>query len=205
MTQPWNIRPPAKCCAVTARPFLDGELFYSVLIEEKAELVRVDYCAEAWESRSADPRLCHWRGEFKISATEPKVEPVQRHDAEGLLRRMIDENEPSTVHARYILALMLERKKILRPVETLQRPSGILLVYAHKESGETFLIDDPQLHLSQIASIQEAVAALLLPKAASSDHSPSSATPPPPEDAPQQTESLSSQEETQEPTSSPPA
>ena len=69
----------------------------------------------------------------------------------------------------YILALMLERKRLLRPMEP--RPDGAgggkLLVYEHVRTGETFVVADPGLRLDQVAEVQQEVAALL--KTASSE------------------------------------
>ena len=74
------------------------------------------------------------------------------------LRRLIAEKTDASANARYILALMLERRKILRPVES--RHPG-LLVYEHVESGETFILPDPGLSLESLPAIQGEVYAML--------------------------------------------
>ena len=82
----------------------------------------------------------------------------QEADAEGLLRRLIAENDPSRKNACYILALMLERKKMLRPVESRDED---MLVYEHVVTGETIVIANPHLSLEQIPDVQREVGALL--------------------------------------------
>ena len=93
----------------------------------------------------------------------PEPEALKKDDAESLLRRLVAENAAGTRNARYILALMLERKKVLRQIER-QRQDGIsVLVYEHIPSGEVWLIEDPGLKLGELTAVQDEVAKLLSP------------------------------------------
>ena len=80
------------------------------------------------------------------------------------MRRLVTENEASSRNARYILALMLERKKVLRQIERQKQDGGSTLVYEHIPSGEVWLIDDPGLKLGELAGVQDEVARLLAPE-----------------------------------------
>lgn len=71
------------------------------------------------------------------------------------------EQTPQHANARYILALMLERKRVLKEVETRHTEGQLLRIYEHSKSGEVFLIPDPQLRLDQVASVQLEIAELL--------------------------------------------
>jgi hypothetical protein len=64
-------------------------------------------------------------------------------------------------NARYILALMLERKRLLKEVETKEADGGLTRIYEHVKTGELFIIPDPQLRLDQMAEVQSQVAELL--------------------------------------------
>jgi hypothetical protein len=163
MARQWEIQAPASQCCRTGEPFADGDTVFSILVEEKEGFRREDYGEVGWEQRGAAFRpVSHWRFEYRTApASEKPPEPVTRDDAESLLRRMCEESEPATQKARYILALMLERKRLLRQVDSLEREGMTLMVYEHVKSKETFLIEDPHLHLSQIAQVQEEVMALL--------------------------------------------
>jgi hypothetical protein len=81
------------------------------------------------------------------------------------LRRMVTENAPSTRNARYILALMLERKKVLRQMERQKQEGVSVLVYEHIPSSEVWLIEDPGLKLGELTAVQEEVTKLLAPVA----------------------------------------
>jgi hypothetical protein len=71
---------------------------------------------------------------------------------------MLEANRPETKNARFILAAMLERKKTLRPMPSTE-PG--MLIYEHAQSGEVFLIEDPQLTLEQLPAVQREVSELL--------------------------------------------
>jgi hypothetical protein len=151
LTQEWNIQSRALQCAVSGRPFEKGERIYSALYWREGHYERVDLGAEAWNARN--------RNIEPLSAPEA----LRKDDAESLLRRLVADDAPGTRNARYILALMLERKKVVRQIER-QRQEGVsFLVYEHLPSGEVWLIEDPGLKLGELQAVQEEVAHLLAP------------------------------------------
>ena len=89
-------------------------------------------------------------------------EAVGRQTAEDLLRRYMAETSSELSNARYILAVMLERKKLLKEIEAKRGEDGSLTrIYEHTKTGEVFIIPDPQLRMDQIADVQMQVAGLL--------------------------------------------
>ena len=63
--------------------------------------------------------------------------------------------------AAFILAVMLERKRLLKVKEQLHRDNQRVFVYEHPKTGDVFTILDPQLQLNQLELVQHDVAALL--------------------------------------------
>lgn len=177
ITQEWNIQSRALQCAVSGRPFEKGERVYSALYWRDGQYSRVDLCAEAWNARNENIEpLSAWQADF-VPPPPPVPEALKKDDAESLLRRLVAENEMGTRNARYILALMLERKKVLRQVER-QRQEGVsILVYEHLPSGEVWLIEDPGLKLGELKAVQDEVAALL----SRAEDAPAEPAPPTPE------------------------
>ena len=158
MNQDWEIRKRSDICTVTQRPFNEGEFFYTALYREADGFRREDVGEEAWATVPAEPRpFSFWRSKFEMPPPPPP-EPLAKQDAESILRRLIAENADSSRNARYILALMLERKRILKPMPS---EDDDILVYEHAESGETFLIPNPRLRLDQVPDVQREVSALL--------------------------------------------
>jgi len=190
MQQDWNIKQRSETCAATGRPFVEGESFHTALLREGEGFQRLDLSEEAWKARNADPAapavFSSWRSKFEPPAPPPP-EPLPRDDAEGMLRRLLESNDPAHTNTRYLLAVMLERKKILRPQPS---PGRETLVYEHATTGETFLIADPNLSLADLAAVQEEVSALLAGMSAP----PAAETPESPEAVPSSPEEESGKE-----------
>jgi hypothetical protein len=62
---------------------------------------------------------------------------------------------------RYILAIMLERKKQLVEVDSQPTATGIIRIYEHRKSGDVFIVKDPNIPLSEVEKVQDEVAILL--------------------------------------------
>jgi hypothetical protein len=167
LSQEWNIQARALQCAVSGRPFEKGERVFSALYWRDGQYVRVDLGAEAWNARNDNIEpLSAWQTEF-VPPPPPAPEALRKDDAESLLRRLMTENAPGMRNARYILALMLERKKVVRQIERQRQEGASILVYEHTASGEVWLIEDPGLKLGELKAVQDEVAHLLGPTPAS--------------------------------------
>jgi hypothetical protein len=161
MANEWEIKGRGTACTATGKPFADGEFFYTLLFLERGGFRREDLCEEAWQARDqTKPPYSFWRSKFEIPPP-PEPEPLGKQNAEELLRRYM--NEPGEEHAnvRYFLALILERKRLLKPVEVKEEEGKRLHLYVHAKSGEVFVIPDPQLRLDQLEAVQAEVAGLL--------------------------------------------
>jgi hypothetical protein len=162
MQADWEIKSRAHQCSRTGREFVEGEFFYTLLIREGEGFRREDLSEEAWKERNDNIQpFSFWRSKYDPPAPPP-AEPLPRDDAEGLLRRLIQENDPAYANVRYILALMLERKRVIRPLES---SDDDMLVYEHLSTGETLVLANPKLSFDRIPEVQREVSALLDPAA----------------------------------------
>jgi len=164
MNQEWTIQSRSTHCSVTGREFADGEYFYTLLYDEVAGMRREDLSEEAWKERndSVQP-YSFWRSKFEVPPPAPP-EAVTKQTAEDLLRRYMEDGTSQQAAARYLLAVMLERKRLLKEVQAKTSADGQLTrIYEHTKTGEVFVIPDPQLRLDQIAQVQQEVSSLLSP------------------------------------------
>ncbi|MFN7560707.1 MAG: hypothetical protein ACK5TH_02920 [Prosthecobacter sp.] len=164
MQQNWHIRSRAHACAVTERPFEDGEVFHTAIYfdPDLNEYARRDICAEAWPAeKEARKPIAAWRTLYQKVEPETKPEIAPKASAQDLLQRFIEEGDPKTENARYILALMLERKRQLVQTAEKEIDGNKMLFYENKKTGEIFIVRDPELKLDEVAQIQEEVATIL--------------------------------------------
>jgi len=162
MNTDWTIQSRSPHCAATGIAFNEGEHFYTLLFHEKDGFRREDLCEESFRNRGESPApFSFWRSKFEPPQAAPP-EAVSRQTAEDLLRSYMLESGVEHANARYILALMLERKRLLREVEVKRGDDHSLTrIYEHVKTGEVFVVPDPQLRLDQVEQVQMQVAGLL--------------------------------------------
>jgi hypothetical protein len=162
----WNIQSRAHACQGCASPFADKQAYHTLLFDEKQELRRLDVCEACWESQykhGMNDRkgfVSYWQGVYEVPAAA-QVDAIQKESAESLLRKIIELNDARYMAAGYILAVMLERKRILKVKEQFVRDGQRVFVYEQSKSGDVFTVPDPNLQLTQLEEVQRDVAALL--------------------------------------------
>lgn len=167
MQQDWTIQSRGHHCSATGKPFVEDEIFYTLLFDETTGYRREDLSEEAFKARPADaPQpFSFWRTKY---TPPPPVAPetLGKQTAEDLLRRYMAEDTPQLASARYLLAVMLERKRILKEIEVKRADDGSRIrVYERAVTGEVFVIPDPELKLDELEAVQGELAALLAPGA----------------------------------------
>jgi hypothetical protein len=86
---------------------------------------------------------------------------IQKESAETLLRRLIELNDSKFGAASFILAVMLERKRILKVNEQIKTEGKRIFVYEQPKTGDIFTIPDRNLQLNQLEEVQRDVSNLL--------------------------------------------
>lgn len=161
----WNIQARAHACEACGRSFVDKETYHTLLFDEKANFRRSDVCKGCWEKQYSDGArerkgfVSYWQGIYEAPA--PPVEAIKKDTAESLLRKIIELNDPRYVPAAFILAVMLERKRLLKVKEQITGENQRVFVYEQPGTGDVFTIVDPRLQLNQLEAVQHDVAELL--------------------------------------------
>ena len=110
----YEIRRCSRHCAKTGRDLAPGEEFYSVLFAEGAEVVRADYSVEAWEG-PPEGAVGWWKSQIpNPQATRVRLAPNE------VLLQLFDqlEGQPDKQDMRYVLSLLLVRRRVMRTEES---------------------------------------------------------------------------------------
>jgi hypothetical protein len=162
----WNIQSRAYACQACEKAFADKQPFHTLLFEEKQQYHRLDICAACWAGQYRDGAndrkgfISQWQGIFQAPPPAPP-EAILKESAESLLRKLIETNDPKHGPVCYILAAMLERKRVLKVKEQIQREGGRVFIYEHAKTGDIFTIADPNLQMNQLEEVQRDTANLL--------------------------------------------
>lgn len=173
LNQDWDIKPRGLACAQCQGAFVDQQPYVSQLTFGAEGYQRRDYCAVCWgKGDAAVNNVSVWKSVFHPPPPPPE-EPLKKETAESLLRGLIEKNEPEKKNVIFILAVMLERRRLLVERDAQARDDGSTLrVYEHRHTGDTFLITDPNLDLNQLSHVQEEVMAMLGGKSETAEPAP---------------------------------
>ncbi len=164
MNPEWNIRSCADQCTTCQKKFADREKLMSHLQFGPEGYLRKDYCAECWPTHAGageGSEVSAWSALW-MAPEKKAAEPLKKETAESLLREMMETDDPAHRNVIFILAVMLERRRVLVEREVQLQPDGKKIrVYEHKQTGESFVVPDPQLRLKEIESVQREVMELL--------------------------------------------
>jgi hypothetical protein len=157
----WPIKHRADACARTRRPFEAGEQFYTLLFREGDGFRREDLSEEAWSQRNENIRpFSFWKTRYEPPPAAPP-ETLAKENAEDILRRLLAANDPAHANACYVLAVMLERKRVLKQIKADRTEDRPVLIYEHAKTGDVFIVPNVQLKLDEIEHLQEEVSYLL--------------------------------------------
>ena len=161
----WHIQSRAHACQSCGQGFRDRTPYHTLLFDGKRELTRLDICTECWQKQFAEARdkqgfLSHWQGLYEV-APVAAPEAIQKDTAESLLRKLVELNDPTYLPASYILAVILERKRVLRVKEQIRFEGRRTFIYEQPKTGDLFTIPDPDLQLDQLEAVQRQVGSLL--------------------------------------------
>src|SRR5262245_60424025 len=117
----YEIARTAGQCSACGRALAEGEPFYSVLFETPEGYARRDIAEECWQGPPPDA-LCHFR-----TRIAPKAERRKTFVDDAVLidffHRLGEASEPGRQRFRFVLALILLRKRLLKYEQT-QREGG---------------------------------------------------------------------------------
>jgi hypothetical protein len=154
----YEVQHGGRRCAKTGREFAPGETFYSLLLAEGAELKRLDYAADAWEGAPEDA-VGWWK------SMVPDRAAARRHWAPNDV--MLDfwdrlADEPDKQDMRYVLTLLLIRRRVFRLEEERRGPGGeeVLVVCCPRREA-TYEVPSAMPTAERIEEIQAELAKLL--------------------------------------------
>jgi hypothetical protein len=155
----YQIQPNTRRCFLTGRELKPGERYFSVLHDEAGQLVRHDYSSEVWQG-PPEGAFSFWAGKVPL-ATEsrrPRIDDEMLLDCFG---RLEGQTDPGRINFRYVVALLLMRRKRLK-FEAARTTNGHeVLRLRESRTGSEHEVINPGLTDDEMASVQEEVLRVL--------------------------------------------
>jgi hypothetical protein len=149
-------------CAATERELKPGEDVFSALLSEGGKVIRHDYSAEAWHG-PPDGAVGWWKSQIP----RPEAKRVHWAPNDVMLQFFEDlEPQPARQDMRYVLALLLVRRRVMRLEEESRDEEGrqTLTLYCPRREA-TYHVAVVPPDESRIEEIQQELAGLLFSRA----------------------------------------
>lgn len=132
MLMDFEVQRITRHCAKTGRELKPGEVVYSMLVSEGSQVVRRDFAADSWEG-PAEGSLGWWKSHVPKSDAK-KMQWAPNDVMLELLEQL--EAVPEKHDMRYVLALLLIRRRVVRLEETEQDAAGeVSVLYCPKREA----------------------------------------------------------------------
>jgi hypothetical protein len=151
----YQIQPNTRRCAASGRELRPGEKYFSTLLEEGGKFVRKDYAAEAWQG-PPEGAFGFWAGRIPQpnARRRPPIDDDLLLDCFG---RLEGQEEPARVNFRYVLALLLMRRRRFRFEEARQEIGREVLCLRCTRTGARHQVVNPGLSDDELTAVQEDV------------------------------------------------
>jgi hypothetical protein len=151
----YQIQPHTRRCAVTGRELRPGEKFYTALLEEGGAFHRKDYSGDAWQGPPPGA-FSFWSGRVP-APTEPARPRIDDDLLADCFERLEGQADPGKVSFRYVLALLLMRRKRFKFEEARTDGGRELLYLRCTRTRRRHEVVNPGLSEAETASVQEEV------------------------------------------------
>ena len=157
----WKVKKHRNVCALTGKEFAPGDALFSVIVEDKKFFVRKDISESAFTDELRAQAFSYWRSVIPLPDNdEPKHKLIDAATLLAFFARLVDSTNVEHTGFRYLLALLLLRKKILtlKDIEFEGKTERLILV--QRKTKTEYRIDDPGLSETEIAELKKRISTL---------------------------------------------
>lgn len=151
----YQIQGPARMCAASGRELRPGERVFSVLRDENGQFVRTDYAADAWPGPPAGA-VAWWAGRVP-EADRPSKPTINDDLLVDCFEHLSGTTDPARLRFRYVVALLLMRRKRFKFEDARKRGERDSLVVHDVRTGRRHEVDDPQMTDPEMDAVRDEV------------------------------------------------
>lgn len=155
MAEAWRIARSTRTCALTGATIEAETPFYSALVEQDDMFARQDYSTEAWPGVDKSGFFSYWKNKGMTDSPEKK-QPIDYDRLLAFFDSLESASEPSKCLLRYVLALILVRRRLLRLDDMSRVEDGDrIVVFDRRNGGRTMEIITPEAGREELERTQE--------------------------------------------------
>ncbi len=146
-------------CAATGLIIKEGEEFYTVLFEAGESFTRADYSLKSWTG-PPEGAYCHFKTRMPVKEKRKKM-LVDKELLISFFERLADETESARLQFRFVLALILMRKRLLRYEDSALEDSCEVWRMTLTRDKSVHRVINPKLSDEQIEDVSRQLSAIL--------------------------------------------
>ena len=151
----YQVQGPSRQCAETGRLLKPGDAFCTALIDDAGQFVRRDYAREAWKEPPAGT-IAWWAGRIPEAGTAPKP-TINDALLVDCLEHLTDTVEPDRLNFRYVVALLLMRRKRLRFDDLKKTGDREVMILRDMKTNRRHEVLDPKLSDEAMETVRQEV------------------------------------------------
>jgi hypothetical protein len=155
----WEVEKCAGFCVGTGRKLEPGEEYYAALIDKQSHFERQDYSREFWQEHHPEV-FSYWKTKIPLPNQKKKLF-VDDGVLINLFERLGQEEEPMKVNFRFVLALILMRKRLLKYEDSYRRDITEIWKMRFVRETQIHEVVNPQLDDEQIQQVSQELSTIL--------------------------------------------
>ncbi len=159
MPTEWNMPRRGDACVGCHRRFDVGEPFAVYLYESNAGYQRREYCERCSPTPQPEP-VAVWKTRRPAPAAR-QAQPFDREAIYGVFERLEEAEQPQQVRLRFILALLLWRKKVLRLERTVEFDGREAWEFVVAQTGTLHRVVHPEMDEQELEHLSAQLERLL--------------------------------------------
>jgi hypothetical protein len=155
----WDINKPLGQCYGTGKKIEYGEDYFGALVETDEGLQRRDFCVDYWQKEKPQV-FCYWK--TKLPHPDQKKQIFVDDDMlMAFFDRLAEETDPEKVNFRFVLAMILMRKRRLKYDSTKMQNGNE--IWCLRLVGEKQIVEvvNPHLNEEQVEQLSSQIGQIL--------------------------------------------
>jgi hypothetical protein len=164
MAKEYNFSKTSGQCAACQNTMVCDQEFMATIREQDEEILREDYCLPCWQANPQDARpgvLAVWHSHVHKPEEKKKLF-VDDELLINFFQRLEGSDQASKINFRFVLALVLMRKRLLVYDRMEKKPDGLEVWQMHfKGNDQSHEVIDPHMDEEKIAEASGSLGQIL--------------------------------------------
>ena len=147
-----KISKSAKVCVATERDFVHEDTVYSLVRIMDGELIREDYCEEAWPQADQAKAYSTWTTKFYDPKVAEEENPEEFSPLRQLFYEAVEAEDRKELAKAFLAAQLLRRQRVFKQIKESDESDGEIRItlYSDRIGNRLIEVRDPQFSYTEL-------------------------------------------------------